>query len=284
MLRRAIRFLVPNSLLPTPVRIQGRSFARNYLLDVWDALRGTGDPEAPPRHLNISGGGSFAALGAHNVMLCRTLGQLRSDEAVLDVGCGIGRTATALGNFLSPPGRYAGFDVIAFAIRWCREHIGKRHANFTFVHANVRNALYNPRGAIAADQYVFPFPSAEFTFTIATSVFTHLLPATTEQYMREVARTLGRKGRFLSTWFLLDDTTEAALAAGKSTMQFAHRFDNHAQGSLVSPEQKVAYRRAYVEDLFAEAGLKITSISHGGWSGAADSIDSGQDVIVAERV
>jgi SAM-dependent methyltransferase len=186
--------------------------------------------------------------------------------------------------YLSPAGRYAGFDVIGFAIRWCRNHVAKRHPNFTFTHADVRNALYNPRGIIAADRYLFPFSPADFSFCLATSVFTHLLPAAADHYVSEIARALRRDGRFLSTWFLLDDVTEAAIAAGTATMQFAHRFNNHAQGSLERPEEKVAYRRAYLEDLFANNGLTITSIHRGGWSGAAGSIDSGQDVIVAERI
>ncbi len=217
-------------------------------------------------------------------MLCRSLAGLKQDDRILDVGCGIGRTAMPMANFLSPEGRYAGFDVIRFAIRWCRKHISERHPNFTFTHADVRNALYNPRGTIAPDRYAFPFSSAEFTFCLATSVFTHLLPATAEHYLAEIARTLCRDGRFLSTWFLLDETTEASLAGSTATMQFAHRFNNHAQGSRERPEEKVAYRRSYVEDLFAKNGLAITNIHHGGWSGAADSINSGQDVIVARRL
>lgn len=278
MLKRALF-----SLLPTPVRIQGRSFAWNYFLDVWDQLRGRTERVIPPRHLNIAGRGSFLALGEHNVRLCRSLGGLRSDDKVLDVGCGIGRTATALAKFLTPPGSYAGFDVIEFAIDWCRRHIAKEHSHFRFVHCDVRNVFYNPRGAIEPEKFVFPFEPEEFTFCLATSVFTHLLPPTAEHYAKEVARTVRPGGRFLSTWFLLDDLTEAAYAAGKWSLQFPHRFAKHAQESIAAPEQAVAYQRAYVEDVFLNAGFKITSMRHGGWSGAAADVDSGQDVIAAER-
>ena len=278
MLKRALY-----ALLPTPVRIQGRSFARNYVLDAWDLLRGVREPDIPPRHLNISGRGPFLALGEHNLALCKNLGGLRVDDHVLDVGCGIGRTAVALAKCIQPPGRYIGFDAIAFAIQWCKEHIGKQHQHFSFLHAGVRNALYNPRGTVIPEKYVFPSGTGEITFCLATSVFTHLLPATTEHYVKEVARTLRRGGRFLSTWFLLDQTTEAAGEAGTWTIEFPHRFRDHAQNSLAAPEQAVAYRRAYLEEIFAASGLEIGNIAHGGWSGIANSIDSGQDVIVAKR-
>lgn len=269
------------ALLPTAVRIQGRSYFSNYLLDLRDRITGTVDPNVPPRHLNISGRGSFRKFGEHNLMLCKTFGHLRPDDTVLDVGCGIGRSAWAMTGFLSGSGKYVGLDIVAFAIKWCQEHIAKRHPNFSFLHADIYNRVYNSRGEIGPDRYSFPFPPTTFTFCMAMSVFTHLLPSTTERYVAEIRRVLRPGGRFLSTWFLLDDTTETALAAGTAMVQFPHRFEHHAQNSLHAPERAVAYKRGYVERLLSNAGFVIESVSHGGWSRAPDNIDSGQDVVVA---
>lgn len=272
------------SLVPAAMRIQGRSYFSNCLLDIADFFSGRNDPAVPPRHLNISGEGPFRKFGEHNLMLCRTLGNLQPDDAVLDIGCGIGRTALALASFLEPRGRYAGFDVIDFAIRWCRRNIGKSRSNFRFVHSDVYNKTYNPRGKTAPDQYVFPFPDTSFTFSLATSVFTHILPSTAEHYIAEACRVLCPGRQFLSTWFLIDAVSEAGMASGRANMEFPHRYENHAQHKLYAPELAVAYESRYVREIFARAGFYVIAIHRGGWSGAPDSIDSSQDVIVAERV
>jgi SAM-dependent methyltransferase len=114
VLKRAIYSFtrLADPLLPVEVRLQGPWYFVNALCDLNDKFTGKREPGTPPRRLNISGGGSFRALGEHNLLLCRTHGQLQPDDAVLDVGCGIGRTALPLTKFLSPPGHYIGIDVI----------------------------------------------------------------------------------------------------------------------------------------------------------------------------
>jgi SAM-dependent methyltransferase len=271
------------SPLPDVIRIQGRRVVIDYVLDLLDRVRGTSDPAIPPRYLNISGRGPFRLFGEHNVRLCREQAGLQPGDAVLDVGCGIGRTALALTEFLSKEGSYTGFDVIRFAIRWCGEHIASNHANFSFVHADIRNATYNPRGTIDPWAYSFPWPNGNFTFALATSVFTHMLPPGTERYLNEIARVLQPGSAFVSTWFLLDDETEAGITAGKAEYTFPHRFEKHAQLNLHSPERAVAYQRRSAVHSLTSAGFAIEKIAHGGWSGAAPEIDSGQDVIVARR-
>jgi hypothetical protein len=86
-------------VLPVEFRLQGPAYLVNYIRDLYDEWNGRAEPEVPPRRLNISGGGSFRALGEHNLSLCRMYGQLRPDDAVLDAGCGIGRTALPLLDF-----------------------------------------------------------------------------------------------------------------------------------------------------------------------------------------
>lgn len=202
---------------------------------------------------------------------------------MLDVGCGIGRTALAMTEFLSAPGSYSGLDVIDFAIRWCQSHIARRYPNFSFVHADVHNRAYNRRGRTPAERYSFPFEDASFTFSLASSLFTHLLPTATERYIAEVSRVLRAGGLFLSTWFLLDEVTDRGRATGNPVFRFAHEFAYHAQRSLHAPEQAVAYRADYVEKIFSDSGFVIESLRHGGWSGGMSEIDSAQDVIVARR-
>lgn len=48
---------------------------------------------------------------------------LRPDHDVLDIGCGVGRTARYLCDYLNADVRYEGFDIMEPLIRWCQENI-----------------------------------------------------------------------------------------------------------------------------------------------------------------
>ncbi len=128
---------------------------------------------------------------------------------------------------------------------------------------------------------MFPFAPETFSFIVANSLFTHLLPETATHYINETYRIQKPGGRFLSTWFLLDETTEPFVSAGQAIFPFKHRFEHHAQCTLDLPEQAVAFSRQYVEETMLKAGFTLQSVQHGGWSGAPVQLDSGQDVIVA---
>jgi hypothetical protein len=110
-----------------------------------------------------------------------------------------------------------------------------------------------------------------------------LLPETTERYVAEIARVLHQGGRFLSSWFLLDETTEACTAEGKAQFDFKFRCANHAQVSASAPEAAVAYRLDYLKTVFDRTGLAITGVHHGGWSGAMDGLTQGKIFSSAAR-
>src|SRR5262249_37609007 len=52
---------------------------------------------------------------------------LRSDDDVLDIGCGVGQMAAPLSRYLSNRGSYNGFDIDRNIISWCHENITPRH-------------------------------------------------------------------------------------------------------------------------------------------------------------
>jgi SAM-dependent methyltransferase len=189
-------------------------------LDLGDRAFGRADRLVPPRRLRgFTGDTDFLATGTELLGLLRDHGGLRPDSRVLDVGCGIGRVARTLADILDPAagGAYVGFDPVAEAIAWCTDRYPE---HFRFVHADLRNDLYNPAGAVAATEYRFPVDDGWATLVVATSVFTHLDRAASEHYLAEVRRALAPGGVALLTFFLLDADSRAAIADGRVRQAF----------------------------------------------------------------
>jgi len=155
--------------------------------------------------MSNTGDGDFEAIGKEFLGYFITLGGLTPDDAVLDVGSGIGRMAIPLASYLSKRGRYEGFDIVPEGVRWCQQHLTPRYPRFRFQVADVRNQLYNPKVTASATDYRFPFDDGTFDFCFCTSIFTHLLPDEVSHYLAEISRVLRPGGRCLATFFLAQD-------------------------------------------------------------------------------
>lgn len=134
----------------------------------------------PPKSLSFVGKGDFEKIGREFRQHFIALAGLRPEHRVLDVGCGIGRMAIPLTEYLSPAGGYWGFDIVRKGIDWCSERITPKFPNFQFRHSDVYNQHYNPGGTVRACDYRFPFEDNFFDFVFLTSVFTHMVPADLE--------------------------------------------------------------------------------------------------------
>ncbi len=269
-------------LVPLPWQLRARRLW--YLpLELRDRLLGRFDPSLPPRWLRFVGGGDFAAVGARFVRHFRELAGLRPDEDVLEVGCGAGRIARALAGCLGPRGSYRGFDVVAPAVRWCRRSITAGHPNFTFDHADLYHAGYNPRGRHEAASFTFPYRDGAFDFVFLTSVFTHLLPTEVANYLGQIRRVLRPGGRCLATFFVLDAEARERMHRPASAYCFRHAGDGYCTARAGQPEDAVAYDEQDLRGLYARAGLRIEGpIHYGSWSGRPRARE-GQDLVLARR-
>ena len=119
---------------------------------------------------------------------------------VLDLGCGNGRQLIGLvQNGISS---YTGLDPIKKCIKFCNRQFASRIPNTRFVHLNVKNKMYNPKGKMLPEEVILPFDSDSFDSVITGSVFTHLgTRAVSERYLEEIARVLKSGGRLFSSWF-----------------------------------------------------------------------------------
>jgi ubiquinone/menaquinone biosynthesis C-methylase UbiE len=254
------------------------------LLDLRDRLLFRRDDLTPPRRLHYVGGGDFKASGQEFLGHFVQVGGLKPGAAVLDIGCGTGRMAIPLLQFLDGFGSYIGFDISCRAIRWCRDRITSRNPRFSFIHADIRNLEYNPRGKLNAAKFVFPCDDRSIDFAFATSVFTHLLPDDVEQYLAEIRRVLRPTGRALLTWFVLDETAQRDMTSGKGCLNFNVKLPRFSTIDRQTPERAIAYPEPHLLEFLQRARLALVPpIHYGSWSGRSADCLTMQDVVVVER-
>jgi SAM-dependent methyltransferase len=235
---------------------------------------------APPEDLWDVGGGDFHEVGVDFLRHFINVGGLRASDAVIDMGCGVGRMAVPLAYYLDASGSYAGFDISREAIDWCRENVAPLHPNFEFTAADLFNKRYNPEGKTKAADFRFPYEDDSFSFAIATSLFTHLLPEDMRHYLAEAARVVRPGGTLFLTFYLLDPEIEDRKALWPPSLSFEHALDGCRVNNEEIPEAVVAFAVEDVEAACAAAGLEIQKpIHYGSWSGAEDAL-RWQDILL----
>lgn len=244
------------------------------------------DALLPPRPLWVGPGDSIHHYYrwvweylAYLTLLC----DLRRDSVVLELGCGYGRTARGLLEYLRSPGCYRGLDVNRERIEDARQRIQRRYPNFQFDHLDVHSAHDNPHGRTPASACVFPLPAGACDVVYAASLFTHLLPDETCRYLAESGRVLKPGGRCLVSVFLLDPYRGPG-----TTISPLYEFHHELEPGVAirdprHPDALVGYRRDWLVARAARAGLRLERLLPGLWSEGPGFAVNEQDLLLLRR-
>lgn len=222
----------------------------------------------PPAEMLYVGDGDYRAIGAEFLERLVQDAALQPGDRILDLGCGIGRLALPLTQFLES-GSYDGVDPVSSGIAWCTSTISPVYPNMCFQHLNLRHPLYNPAGALETVNTRLPFENGSFDLICMISVLTHLEAPEALHYAAEAARLLAPGGRCFATAFLMNPPARAALDEGKGALAF----DPAEPGPLYfaikdAPLAAVAFDEDVLLELFLRNGLRRRSPAHyGNWSG-----------------
>ena len=212
------------------------------------------------------------------------------DMTIIDLGCGIGRDAVQLFDYLGPNGRYIGIDVTRDSIVWCTKNITAKYPKFSFHHCDAVSELYNPFGSITSMDYRFPVPDASVDRIVLASVFTHLLENEVTHYLHEFRRVLKPGGLVYASFFLYtQEALEAAKEGGNTSWKatFKCEYGNGVFGNDPDyPRGAVAYTDEAFQRMLNRAGLKLVRpYLKGWWSGLhGDQAEDGQDAAILRAI
>jgi ubiquinone/menaquinone biosynthesis C-methylase UbiE len=245
-----------------------------------------------PSHLiALTGAGAdtLQSIGEDHIAKYRKHVGMSPDMTIVDLGCGIGRDAFQLLDYLDGPGRYIGVDVTRDSIVWAQRAITPKYPRFTFHHLDAYSELYNPFGAKATTECRLPVEDAAADRVVLASVFTHLLEDEVRHYLREFRRVLKPNGMAYASFFLYTpEALQAAKLRGNTAWAatFEHVLGDGVYGNDPTyPRGAVAYTDAAMQRMLAASGMRLVRpYLKGWWSGLhGDQAEDGQDVAILMR-
>jgi len=150
---------------------------------------------------------------------------ITTSQKVLDYGCRLAHLAIPMSGYLEDSeGSYCGVDTDKSCIKRNRRVFGHM-PNFNFHHVDIYSKMYNRKGkgyqVLLKKDFGGPFNLA-FLF----SVFTHVLPEDCDFLLGFLNSQLSQPGQILTSWFLLNDATQAAIDNGKAHRKFVTSYGN----------------------------------------------------------
>ena len=250
-----------------------------FPIDTVETLTGKRNKYEPKKGDIFTGSGDFIKTGTQQVQLLKEYAGLQENHQVLDIGCGIGRTAAMLTEYLGKKGKYEGFDAVEKGILWCNKTIHRDFPNFNFRYTPIENDLYTKKGQDAA-KFQFPYPDNYFDVAFLFSVFTHMQPDEVQNYLIEIQRVLKPSGKCLATFFIGTDTTQK---------RFNEMFPFEKEGYFLMDEQvknaNIAFQEKTLDLMIEKSGLKKRKFVDGYWKDFSLKHENNefQDILLLEK-
>lgn len=261
---------IVSRVTPAPIKAAARNFVNRREFDA--AVR---HGLVPPKQLwpLVGGAENFVEQGRALFEYLVEHGRLTPQSVILDIGCGLGKQAIHFAEYLKPPGRYEGFDVLPVGIQWCNAAIASRYPHMGFKYVSLQSGMYSPEGTAQASEFTFPYDSETFDFAYLSSVFTHMFRDDVRRYIAEIARVLKPTGQCFASFYLLNDEKRRGIAAGTSAFTFAIPHKDSWIQTYDPPEGAVAHEEATIMQMLADEGLKLSEpMRYGSWA-----VDGQQD-------
>lgn len=153
--------------------MKAREFVRKYSKQTQDMIQSYGVEQAMSKTV----GGNFEAIGIYEHCLLMHHG-LRKDHRIIDVGCGSGRLAVQLKDYLT--GQFIGIDVVPELLEYAKKLCGREDWKF----------YIGPGLAI-------PEPEQSADFISFFSVFTHLSHEDSYKYLQDACRVVKPGGKIV---------------------------------------------------------------------------------------
>jgi SAM-dependent methyltransferase len=232
----------------------------------------------PPSDSIFVGDGDYRAIGAEFLGHFVRIGRLKRHERVFDIGCGIGRMAVPLTQYLDPEqASYDGVDPVMDGILWCAQTITPVYPRFRFQRLDIAHPLYNPQGSLPGVEVRFGFPNQSFDFITMISVATHLPPDELTVYLNEAARLLAPGGRLFLTAFALDGTV-----TGQERLKFRRWGEGPGWYAIEeAPLAAAGVDAGFLVEQATAAGLAIERLDQGHWR--SKSAAHYQDLLLAVK-
>lgn len=256
--------------------------------DFLDKITGKTHKYVPPRGYIYTGSPSnakkYLKQGDLQLELLKEEIDLLASDSVLDIGCGVGRTAIALTTYLNKNGNYNGFDVVKKGIDWCDSGIGKDFSNFNFKFIPLFNDLYNTSKNSALD-FVFPYEDSSFNKIFTFSVFTHMMLDEIQHYFDEIQRVIMEDGFCFSTFFLYDSEDEEYVAS-RDYFNFPVKGEDGFR--LMNENVKsgnIAIHKIKLDNMLKKANLKRIRTIDGYWKDEVRDKNKKeyQDIVIFKR-
>jgi SAM-dependent methyltransferase len=254
--------------------------------DIFEAMRTekiNGHPLA-----DVVGGGDPEVVAGEVVTAIEKYATLNAGESILDVGCGCGRIAAALTQYVDPTSKYIGIDIVPGLIDFARNFITPRYPSFKFLLLNESNLTYEwwrqKEAEIGIAKITEGVPAQSIDLAISVSLFTHLDYPSALEMLISIHQLLKNDGRVFMTVFVLDAGALDGIGAGRTAFSFKHRTPS---GKLFAersddPTLAVAYDNGLLDELIGSAGFQLERRVRGYWS-IGGTGETFQDVLILRR-